>query len=79
MPCGSNNHTVPFPLRTPRVASCTSALFEVTATAPGAAVTAGIAAAVDLPVRGPATITEQSSQPWRIVTAPGTVLPIGRP
>jgi len=79
MPWGSNNHTVPFPARSPRVASTASALFEVNARAPGASAIAGTAAAVVFPVRGPATSTEQSSQPWRIVTDPGTVFPIGNP
>jgi len=76
---GSNTHTVPRLPRGVRVASCTSALFEVTTTGPGADMIAGIARDVDFPVRGPAIATPTPSQSIRTGRCPSTVRPNSTP
>jgi len=76
---GSNTHTVPRLQRGSRVASCTSALFEVTTTGPGADMIAGIARDVDFPVRGPAIATPTPSQSIRTGRCPSTVRPNSTP
>ncbi len=62
------------------MASTTSRLFDVTITAPGASMIAGIANDVVLPVLGPAMITIMSSHVARsCCRIPGTTVPITGP
>src|SRR5579862_9438910 len=72
VPLGSSSQQAPGPLRLERVAARTSGFVEVTTAGPGAAMTLGIATALDLPERGgPSTSTACSGSARAI--PPGVV------
>ena len=79
IPWGSNTQVRPNLLRSRRVTSTMSRLFEVARTAPGATRIRGTSHAVVLPVLGPAIIRHTNSQDENNHAFPRTMRPIGKP